>query len=453
MAAQPVQWILVIFYGSSAHRATYGRLDGDAGNNKYTKDYIQLSRKPEFLQILNSLFPGTIGKNRTEITYNWPLGTTNGALDFSSDRWHLKWETRLGAPRAWRMLPQPSEHTAETIPGDPSHQDSNLAENEFNLIFSRCAGQPYLVAVKLYDQPDQLHIRVYLQNATEDYSWADLQFAPAIIQELAASTSKNKHTSWSPIINSGGVFPTDAVKNSLFQILDSQERREVVDRLDSETRRSIVHYLKNPGHGLFFDPNRNHDSWLVPFSLTEPIASIASELTELLEAHYQAHLGEDAAAESMEVDIAEVENFRQEIENERYGVPDVVATVKTRGSAQKAFADKVKSNYGYRCAVTGISTKEFLVASHIVPWSADHSIRLDPSNGICLSLLIDRAFENGYLLIDDDFTIRISWPKVGRDTNLENWLKPYEHSTLQLPRKGRPKIEYLQRRRMMFEFG
>ena len=37
MAALPIEWVLIIFYGPSAHRATYGRL----GNTKYTKDYIQ----------------------------------------------------------------------------------------------------------------------------------------------------------------------------------------------------------------------------------------------------------------------------------------------------------------------------------------------------------------------------------------------------------------------------
>ena len=41
MAAQPVEWVLVIYYGPSAHRATYGRL----GGTKYTKDYIQLTNE------------------------------------------------------------------------------------------------------------------------------------------------------------------------------------------------------------------------------------------------------------------------------------------------------------------------------------------------------------------------------------------------------------------------
>jgi hypothetical protein len=102
-----------------------------------------------------------------------------------------------------------------------------------------------------------------------------------------------------------------------------------------------------------------------------------------------------------------------------------------------------------RCAITGIETREFLVAAHIVPWSTDQSIRLDPSNGICLSLLVDRAFEKGYLLIEDDHTIRIDWDRVGDDHELRTWLKPYEGKTLNAPTDGPPKAEYLQRRRAM----
>lgn len=88
---------------------------------------------------------------------------------------------------------------------------------------------------------------------------------------------------------------------------------------------------------------------------------------------------------------------------------------KTRGSAQRAFAKAVKTNYGFRCAVSGIKSRDFLIAAHIVPWSEDQTIRLDPSNGIGLSLLVDRAFEKGYLRIEDDHTIRIDLDRVGDD--------------------------------------
>ena len=94
-------------------------------------------------------------------------------------------------------------------------------------------------------------------------------------------------------------------------------------------------------------------------------------------------------------------------------------------------------------------TKNFLVAAHIVPWSKDQSIRLDPSNGICLSLLVDRAFEKGYLIVEDDHTIRIDWHRLGDDDSLRSQLEPYNRMKLNAPVVGGPKMEYLQRRRAL----
>ena len=102
-----------------------------------------------------------------------------------------------------------------------------------------------------------------------------------------------------------------------------------------------------------------------------------------------------------------------------------------------------------RCAITGIETKGFLVAAHIVPWSIDQSIRLDPTNGICRSLLVDRAFEKGHLLIDDDHTIHIDLDRLGDDVALRSQLEPYEGRTLNAPAKEAPKLEYLRRRRAL----
>jgi predicted restriction endonuclease len=168
---------------------------------------------------------------------------------------------------------------------------------------------------------------------------------------------------------------------------------------------------------------------------------------DTLNTRYPAAAQGDAAAEAAEPDSSEVEAFQKQIEVRNYSVADASATMKTRGSAQRAFANAVKSNYGYRCAITGIESKDFLVASHIVPWSEDQSIRLDPSNGICLSLLMDRAFEKGHLLIEDDLSIRINLVKVGSDVVLRRLLEPYDGQKLMRPTAGLPQPEYLQRRR------
>ena len=447
MAAQPVEWVLVVYYGPSLHQAIYGRQVKGGG---YSKDYIQLSRKREFLDTMANLFLVTRSvTSSVPLTYQWPGATTPGTFVFNSaERPHLKWETRLDAPQVWKMRLSPSDATPETIPGDPSHLNFSDAENEFALLASRGAGQPYLMAIKLLDEPRTLHLRAYLKNPSKGNAWADLKLVPQEIQALAAKTSQRSALAWS-LFQSGGEAPSSMVADALSKIVASKSRTAVIDSLDMETGRALTTYLRHPGHGLFFDPTQNHDAWLQPAPLSTQVAASVDDFLRTLEARFSAVPQGDATAETLEADPDEVEAFREQIKQKSYAVADATATVKTRGSAQKAFAGAVKANYQFRCAITGVVTKDFLVASHIVPWSEDQSIRLDPTNGICLSLLVDRAFEKGYLRIEDDLTIRFDWGKVGDDQALRKQLVQYDGQKLNGPMKGAPKPEYLQRRRAL----
>ena len=62
---------------------------------------------------------------------------------------------------------------------------------------------------------------------------------------------------------------------------------------------------------------------------------------------------------------------------------------------QNLFRRMVLSAYDNKCAVTGISRSELLIAGHIKPWATDPENRLNPRNGICLNRLHDVAFETG----------------------------------------------------------
>lgn len=157
-------------------------------------------------------------------------------------------------------------------------------------------------------------------------------------------------------------------------------------------------------------------------------------------------LSDDAVAETAAIETAAVARFRNAIAAGDFSVPDRLVEAKTRGSAQRAFASAVKQNYGYRCAVTGISSPEFLIASHIVPWAADESIRLDPSNGVCLSTLVDRAFDTGFLSINTDGTIDVSGARLKSDPDLAALLEPYDGIALRNPSSSPPRREYIERR-------
>lgn len=75
---------------------------------------------------------------------------------------------------------------------------------------------------------------------------------------------------------------------------------------------------------------------------------------------------------------------------------------------QDFFRRAVLSSYGGRCCMSGVSEPRLLVASHIVPWSRDKANRLNPSNGLCLSALHDRAFDKGLIALSDDFKVIVS---------------------------------------------
>jgi putative restriction endonuclease len=89
------------------------------------------------------------------------------------------------------------------------------------------------------------------------------------------------------------------------------------------------------------------------------------------------------------------------------GPTDVTANVKVR-RGQEFFRDAVLNNFGGRCGVTGLSVRELLVASHILPWGTHAEERLNVRNGLCLSRLHDAAFDRGLITFDEQFRLRLS---------------------------------------------
>jgi hypothetical protein len=342
----------------------------------------------------------------------------------------------------------PNETTAETIPGDPSQEAFEKAEEQLALLGSRGAGQPYLLAIKLQGEPRTLHLRAYLSEAVDAYEWASVHLLPEVIRDLIGTTSQRSALA-SLSIPSGGAPPSAKVNAALAQLAAFGDLGTAMDTYDAETGLALAAYLENPGYGLFFDPSRNHDGWLQPLSLSEKVTESVDEFLQLLRTRFPLPQQGDAIAEALDTSDEEVQGFREQVEYQNYEVDDTYATLKTRGSAQRVFAEEVKRNYGFRCAITGIDTRDFLVAAHIVPWSHDQAIRLDPSNGICLSLIMDRALESGYLILADDLTISIVWDRVANDSALRKYLEAYDGKKVSSPTAGAPKVEYLQRRRKL----
>jgi len=119
------------------------------------------------------------------------------------------------------------------------------------------------------------------------------------------------------------------------------------------------------------------------------------------------------AAEAEEVFACLTGNDR-EIDREEYqhlglpeGLTEVAQTIKAR-RVQRFFRAAVLSSYEFRCALSGIAIPELLNASHIIPWSITNSRRADPTNGIALNALYDRAFDRGLFTFDDSMSVLLS---------------------------------------------
>ncbi len=115
---------------------------------------------------------------------------------------------------------------------------------------------------------------------------------------------------------------------------------------------------------------------------------------------------------------------------------------------QHFFRRAVLSTYRGRCCMTGLSEPRLLIASHIVPWSRDKTNRLNPSNGLCLSAIHDRAFDKGLITLTDDFRVVLSTELVTREeTFIKATFLPLQGHQIEVPDRFRPEPAFLARHR------
>ncbi len=84
-----------------------------------------------------------------------------------------------------------------------------------------------------------------------------------------------------------------------------------------------------------------------------------------------------------------------------------------------------------------------LVASHIVPWSANKNYRSDPANGLCLFVEFDAYFDQDLISIDQDLHILIT-SKAGRlSSNLKNRLELLKGKKITPPLNHKLQPDYI----------
>ncbi|MNQ61595.1 hypothetical protein D3C85_759160 [compost metagenome] len=141
--------------------------------------------------------------------------------------------------------------------------------------------------------------------------------------------------------------------------------------------------------------------------------------------------GAGAAALSIEDDLtADIGETRQVIVEQRI--------------KQQFFRKAVLSSYRGKCCMSGLAEPRLLLASHIVPWSQDKANRLNPANGLCLSALHDRAFDQGLIALTDEYTVILSASLRQRDDAfVREVLLPLAGRQIELPERFMPSVELI----------
>ncbi len=137
--------------------------------------------------------------------------------------------------------------------------------------------------------------------------------------------------------------------------------------------------------------------------------------------------------QNTDIDIADAVNpiIQREIgeinESTSLDITEKEMIIKAR-VGQGLFRDRIIQKYKM-CVVTGIDDARLLTASHIKPWrSSNNAERLSSENGLLLSPLYDRLFDNGLITFDNRLNIIISKEiseynkgKIVREVHMRNF--------------------------------
>ncbi|MEW6110196.1 MAG: HNH endonuclease [Nitrospirota bacterium] len=90
-------------------------------------------------------------------------------------------------------------------------------------------------------------------------------------------------------------------------------------------------------------------------------------------------------------------------------------------------------------------TREFTL-SHIVPWSVNVSLRMNPQNGICMCALHDKAFDRGLITISDNYRLLVSTTikNLSDEVAIQRGFLPYQGIEVRLPDKFLPEKKFIE---------
>lgn len=102
--------------------------------------------------------------------------------------------------------------------------------------------------------------------------------------------------------------------------------------------------------------------------------------------------------------------------------------------------------YRSRCCVTGLEMRSLLNACHIIPWSENAQRRLDPRNGLCMNVLLHRAFDLGLMTVMPNGEAKISSRLIesARSSEWAAFVVECDGRKIEMPERFYPGREFLE---------
>ena len=116
---------------------------------------------------------------------------------------------------------------------------------------------------------------------------------------------------------------------------------------------------------------------------------------------------------------------------------------------QSLFRTRVLRNFDNQCCLSDTIEDSLLIASHIIPWSERIQTRLDPANGLCLSYIYDKLFDEGYFSVRDDFHITVTKKVYELSKGIQNILVDIEGKKIREPKPYPILLGYLEYHRII----
>ena len=117
----------------------------------------------------------------------------------------------------------------------------------------------------------------------------------------------------------------------------------------------------------------------------------------------------------------------------------------TARRGQSRFSNNVRANYRHQCCFPSctVADPEFLVGAHIARWADVEELRGDVSNGLCLCLMHDRAFELGLFTLDNELRVITAEQDESQPSWATGQIQPYAGEPIK-PCEFPPSVSALQ---------